>query len=189
MPITFDPSNDPATYAVSLNGDILTINGVAYDLGALAEGEALPADAIACPGFLGATRGELGVLQVTVAQGVGLLPPVAPPPGVTWARAETAATRAAARRAAMSVPVLDFIERCVEAGHMTLSEGTALARKTGLPTWATTALQQLYPQTAARTRAELRIWAADRLTRASPFVAAMQRAKSLTDAQIDALFP
>lgn len=91
-------------------------------------------------------------------------------------------------RAGMVLPMADFIERCVDAGHMTLAEAAGLARKTGLPTWAVTALQQAFPNAQARAKAELRIWATDRVSRSNPIVRVMQAAKALTDEQVDAIF-
>ena len=103
--------------------------------------------------------------------------------------APSAADILAAKRAGTSLTMSDFIERCRDTGYLTAAEADGLARKTGLPAWATAALDQAFGAgTLAREKAALRIWSAATVARASPIVAAMQAAKSLTAAQVDTLF-
>lgn len=49
MKITFTPQLRADALSLFLNGDVLTINGIAYDFGPLAEGGTLPRAAIGCP--------------------------------------------------------------------------------------------------------------------------------------------
>lgn len=49
MQIKLSPIRSDSALAVHMAGDILTVNGVAYDFGPLPDGAILPRDAVACP--------------------------------------------------------------------------------------------------------------------------------------------
>lgn len=49
MKITFTPQLRADALSLSLVGDVLTVNGSAYDFGPLAEGGTLPREAVGCP--------------------------------------------------------------------------------------------------------------------------------------------
>ena len=49
MDITLTPQVRPDSLTVSKSGDILTINGDAFDFSFIEEGDTLPADAVDCP--------------------------------------------------------------------------------------------------------------------------------------------
>lgn len=48
MKITFSPMRRDDTLTLSRTGDILTINGEAFDFSAVSDGATLPRDAVAC---------------------------------------------------------------------------------------------------------------------------------------------
>lgn len=52
-------------FALEVAGEVLTVDGVAFDFAPLGEGETLPCEAIAADWFCGATRTD-GVLQVSI---------------------------------------------------------------------------------------------------------------------------
>lgn len=49
MKISFTPQLRANVLSLSLDGDMLTVNGTAYDFGPLAEGGTLPREAVGCP--------------------------------------------------------------------------------------------------------------------------------------------
>ncbi|WDA11676.1 hypothetical protein [Paracoccus marcusii] len=49
MKIMFTPQLRADALSLSLDGDVLTVNGTAYDFGPLAEGGTLPREAVGCP--------------------------------------------------------------------------------------------------------------------------------------------
>ncbi|RLL71292.1 hypothetical protein [Paenirhodobacter hankyongi] len=65
--ITLSPMRRDDTLAVSVAGDVLTLNGAALDLGALAPGESLPCDEIGCEWIASdIVRGEGGEIALTL---------------------------------------------------------------------------------------------------------------------------
>lgn len=53
MQISFSPQRSDAELVVSRAGDVLTINGEAFDFSGLAEGETIPAGDVPSPWFAG----------------------------------------------------------------------------------------------------------------------------------------
>ncbi|VDS08856.1 hypothetical protein PARHAE_02041 [Paracoccus haematequi] len=49
MKISFSPQLGAAPVAVSVTGDVLTVEGATYDFGPLVEGDILPRGAVECP--------------------------------------------------------------------------------------------------------------------------------------------
>ena len=72
MHITFSPLRHDAPLALHRSGDVLTINGEAFDFSALPEGGLLPRDAIACDWIAADVERRDGVLHI------GLLLPHGP---------------------------------------------------------------------------------------------------------------
>lgn len=66
MNIKLVPQRSDAPLLVSKIGDILTINGVAYDFSPLPEGATLPADAVDCTSVVGPVERINGELQITL---------------------------------------------------------------------------------------------------------------------------
>lgn len=64
MKITFTPMRLDTTLSLSRTGDVLTLNGTAFDFGPLPEGATLPRDAIKCGWIAGDVRREDGLLIV-----------------------------------------------------------------------------------------------------------------------------
>jgi len=66
MRISFSPQRRDDALAVSLAGDVVTVNGEAFDFGPLAEGATLPQEAIGCAWFAGPVSRENGSLRLTL---------------------------------------------------------------------------------------------------------------------------
>lgn len=66
MILTFSPVRQDTPLTLHRKGDVLTINGEAFDLGPLPEGGSLPAAAIASQCFAGEVTRAGGVLHVTL---------------------------------------------------------------------------------------------------------------------------
>ena len=66
MHITLSPVRLDETLTASLSGDVLTINGEAFDFGPLPEGATLPADAIESEHFIGPVSRIAGELHLTL---------------------------------------------------------------------------------------------------------------------------
>lgn len=56
MHLSFCPVEHPTPLTLSRAGDVLTVNGGAFDFGPLADGAILPASAIGSPWFTGPAR-------------------------------------------------------------------------------------------------------------------------------------
>lgn len=75
MIIALSPQRRDAPLAVSRAGDVLTINGAAYDFAPLAEGDTLPAEAVDCE-FIGGDVSRIGgKLRLTLTLPHGPNPP------------------------------------------------------------------------------------------------------------------
>lgn len=66
MIISLSPQRRDDVLAVSVAGDVLLLNGEAFDFGPLAEGATLPQDAIDCEWFAGPVSRENGSLRLTL---------------------------------------------------------------------------------------------------------------------------
>lgn len=66
MLITLSPQVRYDTLTMSVDGDVLTINGEDYDFSPLTEGAELPADAVDSPFVVGVVTRVSGELRVTV---------------------------------------------------------------------------------------------------------------------------
>lgn len=66
MRISFSPQRRGDTLAVSKAGDVLTINGVAYDFSGLPDGGTIPAGLVPCPFVTGPVERVDGDLRLTL---------------------------------------------------------------------------------------------------------------------------
>lgn len=66
MKITFTPQGRPEALTLSVTGDVLTINGEAFDFSAVSDGDILPADAISTPFIAQDVTRVAGELQITL---------------------------------------------------------------------------------------------------------------------------
>jgi hypothetical protein len=66
MEIAFSPIRRDGTLVMDRRGDVLTVNGVAYDFGKVAEGSLLPVAAVAGDWLASDVTRAKGVLRLTV---------------------------------------------------------------------------------------------------------------------------
>lgn len=66
MKISFSPQLCAAPVAVSVAGDVLTVDGATYDFGRLAEGDILPRNAVACPWLVSDVTRDGGHICLTL---------------------------------------------------------------------------------------------------------------------------
>ena len=66
MQITLTPQRRDDTLTLTRSGDVLTINGEAFDFTAIPEGCTLPRDAVACDWLAGNVTRSGGVLHLTL---------------------------------------------------------------------------------------------------------------------------
>ena len=66
MQITLTPQRRADTLTLMRSGDVLTINGDAFDFAAIPEGGTLPRDAVACDWLAGDVTRSGGVLHLTL---------------------------------------------------------------------------------------------------------------------------
>ena len=66
MQITLTPQRRDDTLTLTRSGDVLTINGEAFDFTAIPEGGTLPRDAVACDWLAGDVTRAGGVLHLTL---------------------------------------------------------------------------------------------------------------------------
>ncbi len=66
MNISFSPMRRDDTLSLSKSGDILTINGEAFDFSALPEGATLPRDAVTCDWLASDVTRTGGVIHLTL---------------------------------------------------------------------------------------------------------------------------
>lgn len=85
MNITLSPIRTDELLTVTRAGDVLSINGQAFDFGPLPDGATLPVEAIDSPWFAGAVSRVNGVLHLTLRlpHGANPSPAVAFPEPVT----------------------------------------------------------------------------------------------------------
>lgn len=77
--ISFSPLRMDTVLIASCAGDILTLDGVAYDFGPLAEGARLPRAAVACDWLASDVERIGGVIHLTLLLPHGPIPWPAPP--------------------------------------------------------------------------------------------------------------
>jgi hypothetical protein len=75
MNITLVPQRRDTPLHAEKSGDILTLNGEAFDFSPLQEGDVLPADAIASDLFAGPVTRIDGVLQISLVLPIGATAP------------------------------------------------------------------------------------------------------------------
>lgn len=75
MQITFSPQRRDDALALSKSGDVLTVNGEAFDFSAIPDGATLPRAAVACDWLAGDVERIGGVLQVPLILPHGPTPP------------------------------------------------------------------------------------------------------------------
>jgi hypothetical protein len=75
MIIKFSPVRMDETITASKQGDVLTINGQAFDLSPLPDGATLPVEAIGSDHFVGPVERTDGVLHLTIRLPHGPNPP------------------------------------------------------------------------------------------------------------------
>lgn len=66
MRVNLSPTRSDEALEVSKRGDVLTINGKAFDFSVIPEGAMLPAAAVATPWLAGEIHREGGVLELTL---------------------------------------------------------------------------------------------------------------------------
>jgi hypothetical protein len=66
MQISFSPMRRDDTLTLSRRGDVLTLNGEAYDFSGLPEGATLPRDAVTCDWLAGDVTRIGGVIHLTL---------------------------------------------------------------------------------------------------------------------------
>jgi hypothetical protein len=66
MRITFSPTRRDDRLVLIKSGDVLTINGEAFDFSALPEGNTLPRDAVACEWLAGDVERIEGVIHLAL---------------------------------------------------------------------------------------------------------------------------
>ncbi|SNT10915.1 hypothetical protein [Antarctobacter heliothermus] len=71
MNITLVPQRRDTPLVAVKSGDVLALNGEAFDFGPLQEGDVLPADAIASNLFAGPVTRITGILQISLVLPIG----------------------------------------------------------------------------------------------------------------------
>ena len=66
MEISFSPMRRYGTLTLSKSGDVLTINGEAFDFSGLADGATLPRDAVTCDWLASDVERIAGVIHLTL---------------------------------------------------------------------------------------------------------------------------
>ena len=66
MKITLSPQRRDDTLTITKQGDVLTINGTAYDFTDLPDGGTLPGDAVDCEYVIGSVNRVNGELELTL---------------------------------------------------------------------------------------------------------------------------
>lgn len=178
----------PFGYAFDLTGDVLTVNGTAFDLSRLADGDVLPRQALQGAHWLASeiTR-EGGMPRLSVADPTGTGLPPGPVGALDWGQLETTATRLAEARAVMALPRAAFAIRVMQAALVTAEEAEAWADGSALPAVVLAVLDQV-PAGEPRAAARIEAKAAAAIHRMHPMVTALGAALGLTDEAVDALF-
>lgn len=66
MKLNFTPYRAPAPMTVSVAGDVITVNGEAFDLSAIPEGATLPKEAVDCDWLASDIERQGGALELTL---------------------------------------------------------------------------------------------------------------------------
>lgn len=75
MIVNLAPRRGDRRYTASVDGDVLTVDGTAYDFSPLPEGGELPRAAVDCPWLAGDVRREAGQIVLTLILPHGPLAP------------------------------------------------------------------------------------------------------------------
>lgn len=209
MILTFSPLRMDATLSVDLSGDVITLNGVGYDLSPLVEGAVLPAFDAA---VIGPVTRKAGDIRLTLclphgmdapdavrfpavvsdpADAAGLIPWDGPVTQgeIDWTQMQTVEQIAAAR--------LEDWRDTARSSRLHLCLGMAQAGLISAQSMVAAAQGQVPPEflpavealpEAARLEVMARWAGAQDITRRNPFIAMVQVAAGLTEAQVDALF-
>ena len=198
MDIQFTPVSGLPALVYAASGDAVTVGGVRYDFAPIPEGGRLPRDAIAGGWLVSDVTREGGTLRLTVIQPTA--PFASPAPRhplldasaiVDWPRmqgADAPSPEVMAWRENARASVVEFATSAMRAGLVTQVEAEAWVTKAALPPVVLAALANIADPNA-RFAARLLIRGANVVERGNPFVAMMQAHMTLTDAQVDSLFP
>lgn len=204
--ITFSPVRMDRDLTVEAVGDVLVLDGVAYDLAGVGEGDCLPAAALAHDLVDGHITRTDGTIRVTVRRPHGdnadeadrfPAPLIGEATGgtsgapgtVDWTLMQSATAQAAERlqawRASATMSRTDFVLALVQAQILSTADGIAAARGEVPQSFeAVVAALPDPPQTEVRIR-----WSAmTQVDRLNSFVALIAGAAGVSDAALDAIF-
>ncbi len=215
MRIDLSPIRSETPLAVHRAGEVISLDGTAYDLSPLPEGATLPGAAL-CEAVVGDVTRVGGALRLTLALPHGIDAPEAArfpapldpapegpvdlpghpgaakggtPAALDWARMLTATAAAdqgrAAWRATREVSKLNLVLGMVQAGLISPTSAIAAAGG-GIPAEFEPVVAAM--PDAAATEARIRWAGAQMIPRLSPLILAVQAATKLPDAKVDALF-
>ena len=216
MIITLSPVRSDAALALHRAGDVLTIDGLAYDLSALPDGGVLPCAALDCPALASDITRQGGALQLTLRLPHGAeagedalfpAPLIDPPDGpvplpghdggtpgtapghIDWGQMQTPEAAAAAARAAWRAGrEVSKLQLVLTLAHGGLISPTSAiaAAGGGIPAEFEPVVAAMPPE--AQTEARIRWAGAATIPRLSPLILAVQAATGMTDEAADALF-
>lgn len=216
MQITLVPIRSDAGLALHRAGDVLTIDGLAFDLTALPEGATLPQAAVACPALAGPVTRQGGGLHLTLllphgadAPEAALFPaPVTPadgpvavpghagapdpattPGAIDWGQMVTAEDAETATRAAWRAACeISKLQLVLALRHSgAISAVSAASAAAGSIPAEFEAAVVAMPE-AERDEALIRWAGAATIPRLSPLILAVQAATGMSDEAADALF-
>jgi hypothetical protein len=216
MIINPNPIRSDATLALHRAGDVLSVNGLAFDFGGLPEGAILPPGAVGCDWLSGPVTREGGILRLAVLLPHGadapqdaLFPaPVSPPDGpvalpghpgapeaataagaIDWGQMITAEASETAARADWRATCEISKLQLVLAMAQTgmVSPASAIAAAAGGIPAEFEGVVAAMPA-AAQNEARIRWAGAATIPRLSPLILAVQAATGLPDETLDVLF-
>lgn len=214
MIITPNPIRSDATLALHRAGDVLSVNGLAFDFGGLPEGAILPPGAVGCDWLSGPVTREGGILRLAVLLPHGadapqdaLFPaPVSPPDGpvalpghpgapeaataagaIDWGQMITAeAAETAARADWRATCEISKLDLVLAMNRARLISHPIAAAAGGIPAEFEGVVAAM--PAAAQNEARIRWAGAATIPRLSPLILAVQAAKGLPDETLDVLF-
>lgn len=216
MRIDLSPTRSDSPLAVHRTGEVISINGLAYDLAPLPEGATLPVVALACPALVADVTRAGGVLRLTLALPHGLDAPehirfpapldpapegpvdlpghpgaeaVGAPVDIDWSRMVTASDAANMARAAWrSTREVSKLNLVLAMVQSNLISPTSAIAAAGgdIPTEFEAVVGAMSPE--AQTEARIRWAGAASIPRLSPLILAVQAATGMSDETADALF-
>ncbi|WP_210526401.1 hypothetical protein [Rubellimicrobium arenae] len=191
MQITFTPQARLSPLHYAWSGDVLTVNGSAFDFSQLADGDRLPLVAVSGDWLQSDIVREDGEIRFRAAEANTEEEPEPAEPGVIdWSMLETESSRTAAALAAWrsgaSLTVLDFAVNAMKAGHLSEADAEAWVTRQAVPGVVQAALAQLPEE--QRPEARLRIMGTPSVHRMNPLVALIAAHMGLSAEQVDALF-